>query len=346
MVLAGYLPSRYYLCTPYRSSFCPYIAKNGMRNYWPLPPSRTFNHHTKRNLLIFVSGKINRVIMPKGKKKTGKKAKNKASVKWIMGLLVCCCTGWLFLHDFLQYQLIREENRGEIAAGETVDLKPEIPQLQNGRNEQIIYHEGYTVSYNPDYKIANWVAYELTSEETSGKVKRSDKFVPDPMIGEWATATNEDYAQSGYDRGHLAPAGDMKWSDKAMRESFYFSNICPQDKGLNTGIWNSLEMQCRKWADRHDALLIVTGPVIKDSLRRIGKHRVAIPDAFYKVICIPNGDKPKGIGFLFENRAYKTNIRSMAVSIDSVEKVSGIDFFPSFPPEVQAEMESSVTWEY
>jgi endonuclease G len=156
------------------------------------------------------------------------------------------------------------------------------------------------------------------------------------MIDKEETATNEDYAKSGYDKGHLAPAGDMKWSDKAMQESFYLSNICPQDKGLNTGIWNSLEIQCRKWDARHGALLIVTGPVVKDSLRRIGKHRVAIPDAFYKVVCIPSGDKPKGVGFLFENKNYsKTSIRSMAVSIDSVEKVTGLDFFPSFSLEVQ-----------
>jgi endonuclease G len=286
--------------------------------------------------------------MVKNKKKTRKKVRNRASAKWITSVAVCCCTVWLFLHDFLYYRIPPQEEHKEKVAGEkATDTKPEIPQLQNNRKEQIIHHEGYTVSYNPDYKIANWVAYELTAKETTGKAKRSNRFVPDPIISKEETATNEDYAQSGYDRGHLAPAGDMKWSDKAMYESFYFSNICPQDKGLNTGIWNSLEMQCRKWAAQHGALLIVAGPVMKDSLRRIGKHHVAIPDAFYKVICIPSGDKLKGIGFLFENKNYgKTSIHSMAVPIDSVEKVTGIDFFPSFPLEVQEEMESSIRWEY
>ncbi|MDR2389700.1 MAG: DNA/RNA non-specific endonuclease [Tannerellaceae bacterium] len=226
--------------------------------------------------------------------------------------------------------------------------KREIPKLQTNRKEQIIYHEGYTVSYNSDYKIANWVAYELTAEEANSKhVKRSDNFTPDPMVAEDETATNEDYKQSGYDKGHLAPAGDMKWSVKAMQESFYFTNICPQDRKLNTGIWNGLENQCRKWATRYGTLLIVTGPVIGDSLQQLGAHRVGIPNVFYKVVCIPWVRPPKGIGFLFENRNYvRTSLRSMAVPIDSVERVTGIDFFPSFPLKVQEEMEASSDWEY
>ncbi|MDR1500693.1 MAG: DNA/RNA non-specific endonuclease [Tannerellaceae bacterium] len=287
------------------------------------------------------------MVNSKKKKRRTKKVRRPAAVKWIMSVVVCCCAVWLFVHDLLYYPAPQEEDKVVAYALKTTGAKPEIPQLQNGMKEQIIFHEGYTVSYNPDYKIANWVAYELTADETTGKAKRSDNFVPDPMIAEEETATKDDYSKSGYDRGHLAPAGDMKWSDKAMQESFYLSNICPQDKGLNTGIWNSLEIQCRKWAAIHGSLLIVTGPVMKDSLRRIGAHRVAIPDSFYKVICIPSAGKPRGIGFLFENRSYvKTSISSTAVSIDSVEKVTGIDFFSSFPLEVQEEMESSAQWEY
>jgi endonuclease G len=264
------------------------------------------------------------------KKKNKKKTNNRIFTAGLSGMTICCIA-LLLLHDCL-YQ-------------EGDDRKPEIPQLQNNRKEQIIYHEGYTVSYNPEYKIANWVAYELTAKEVGGQVKRSNNFIPDPMVTEDETSTNEDYARSGYDRGHLAPAGDMKWSRRAMEESFYYTNICPQDKGLNTGIWNSLEEQCRTWASRYGSLLIVTGPVIEDSLKRLGSHRVGIPNTFYKVICIPSGNKPKGIGFLFENRKYaNTGIRAMAVSIDSVEKVSGIDFFPSFPSEVQEEMEASLDW--
>ena len=219
----------------------------------------------------------------------------------------------------------------------------EIPRLKNKQKEQVIKHEGYTVSYNSDYKIANWVAYELTSKEaTSKKNERSNKFVSDPMV-KGATAMNEDYTRSGYDRGHMAPAGDMKWSAKAMRESFYLSNICPQKPGLNRGIWKDLEEQVRLWAKENGSLLIVTGPVITDDLKRLGKNRVGIPKTFYKVICTITNGKPEGVGFLFDNKDYgKTPLKSMMIPIDSVEKVTGIDFFPSLPDSIENPMEAYV----
>ena len=158
-----------------------------------------------------------------------------------------------------------------------------------------------------------------------------------------ATATNEDYTRSGYDRGHMAPAGDMKWSAKAMRESFYLSNICPQKPGLNRGIWKDLEEQARLWAKENGSLLIVTGPVITDDLKRLGKNRVGIAKTFYKVICTITNGKPEGVGFLFDNKDYgKTPLKSMMIPIDSVEKVTGIDFFPSLPDSIENPMEAYV----
>ena len=154
-----------------------------------------------------------------------------------------------------------------------IPANTEIPRLKEKRQEQVIKHEGYTVSYNSEYRIANWVAYELTATEAkSKKTERSNKFVPDPQV-KGSTAMNEDYTRSGYDRGHLAPAGDMKWSAKAMRESFYLSNICPQKPKLNRGIWKDLEEQCRLWALDNGSLLIVTGPVITGDMKRLGKKQ-------------------------------------------------------------------------
>ena len=190
------------------------------------------------------------------------------------------------------------------------------------------------------------MAYELTATEAkSRKTERSNKFVPDPLV-KGATATNEDYSRTGYDRGHLAPAGDMKWSEKAMRESFYLSNICPQKPKLNRGIWKDLEEQCRLWAMDNGSLLIVTGPVMTDDMKRLGKNRVAIPKSFYKVLCYHTGSGYKGIAFLFENRDYKKNsLKSMAIPIDSVERVTGIDFFPSIPDGEEKEIERTVDWD-
>lgn len=226
-----------------------------------------------------------------------------------------------------------------------VPANVEIPQLKVKRTEQVIRHEGYTVSYNSDYKIANWVAYELTAKEAkSKKTERSNKFVPDPQV-KGATATNNDYTRTGYDRGHLAPAGDMKWSAKAMRESFYLSNICPQKPALNRGIWKELEEQSRLWATDYGALWIATGPVMADDMKRLGKNRVGVPKAFYKVICYVSGNEYKAIAFILENKDYKkTSLKSMAIPVDSVEKVTGIDFFPAVPDDQEKVMEAKIDW--
>lgn len=241
----------------------------------------------------------------------------------------------------------REEKSPSPASDETFRMpaNAEMPRLQAKRQEQIIRHEGYTVSYNSDYRIANWVAYELTADEAkSKKTERSNKFVSDPDV-KGTTATNEDYTRTGYDRGHLAPAGDMKWSARAMRESFYLSNICPQNPGLNRGIWKELEEQSRLWAMDNGSLSIVTGPVITDDMKRMGKNQVAIPRSFYKVICYQAGNKYTGVAFIFKNEDYKkVELKAMAIPIDSVEKVTGIDFFSAFPDDMEQEMEATVDW--
>lgn len=222
----------------------------------------------------------------------------------------------------------------------------EIPKLQAKRKEQIIKHDGYTVSYNADYCIANWVAYELTAEEAkSNKAERSNKFVPDPDV-KGATAVNEDYSRTGYDRGHLAPAGDMKWSTKAMRESFYFSNICPQKPRLNRGLWKDLEEQCRLWAKEEGQLLIVTGPLIDEDMKRLGKNRVGIPKAFYKAVCYYKDGKYKGIGFILDNSDnLDLSLQLVATTIKSLERATGIDFFPSLPDQEEKEMETWIDWD-
>lgn len=285
-------------------------------------------------------------------------------------LIVVCAMGTLFLYDYFfpkqstrpttekQDKQVTRETTAERSSSPKSRTKKqnvpprshvfrfpagtEIPRLTEQRREQIIRHEGYTVSYNADYRIANWVAYELTATEAeSRKAERSNKFVPDPQV-KGATATNEDYTRTGYDRGHLAPAGDMKWSAKAMRESFYLSNICPQKPKLNRGIWKDLEEQCRLWAKENGALLIVTGPVVTTDMKRMGKNRVAVPKAFYKVLCYRTGNGYKGIGFLFENRDYNVPLSATGIPIDSVEHVTGIDFFPALPDAEEKIMEAKV----
>jgi len=218
----------------------------------------------------------------------------------------------------------------------------EIPAKIIGRKEQIINHLGFTVSYNGDWKIPNWVAYELTKEETEGTVPRYDKFVPDPEISSKESATTYDYTNTGWDRGHMAPAADMKWSEQAMIESFYLSNICPQNSNLNRGIWEDLESQVRELAKQKGRIYVVCGPIVSKQPKTIGTNKVTIPDAFFKVLLQNKDDNWCAIGFLFANVSGRKLLSTYAMSVDEIETVTGIDFFPTLPDELENAIESEV----
>lgn len=208
-----------------------------------------------------------------------------------------------------------------------------IPALEipaTSPEHTIISHTGFSLTYNESHEQANWVAYELTREKTVKVAERTDKFLSDPKVTT-GTAVNQDYTKSGYDKGHLAPAADMSWSEIAMNESFYFSNISPQLPGFNRGIWKRLEELVRTWAVENDAIYIVTGPVLSEGLQSIGTNKVSIPDYFYKVILDYSAPDIKGIGFIFPHASSNEPLFNYAVSIDSIELLTGIDFFPSLP---------------
>lgn len=215
----------------------------------------------------------------------------------------------------------------------------ELPSRLYDREEQIIRHTGYTVSYNEHWRLPNWVAYELTEEETRGTVGRTNRFLADPqIIG--AAAETSDYTHSGYDRGHMAPAADMKWSAQAMKESFYMSNICPQLHNLNAGDWKDLEEQVRTWVQRYGSVYVACGPMVEKSPKRIGVNKVAVPERFYKVVLRYGGKRQQAIGFVMEQKKGNRPLAAYAVSVDRVEAMTGIDFFPSLPDEVEAKIEA------
>lgn len=238
---------------------------------------------------------------------------------------------------FLSRKQHNTDNTGNIS------LELAIPQFTKSVKSQIIEHTGYTVSYNEQRRNANWVAYELTAHEANGNEPRDDKFVPDPLV-KGRQATTEDYKRSGWDRGHLAPAADMKWSKDAMEESFYMSNISPQNHNLNSGVWKSIEELVRDNATRYGKLLVATGPVFTDKkgLGEIGKNKVVVPNGFYKVLLIFD-DGYKGIGFYCENKSGKKKLENYVLTIDEVEEITGIDFFHRLPDDIEAEVESRVT---
>jgi endonuclease G len=215
----------------------------------------------------------------------------------------------------------------------------EIPALQAG--DTLIIHTGFALLYSEAHKQAKWVAYELTLEETLKGVERSNRFTPDPKVIT-GTASDEDYRGSGYDRGHLAPAADMSWSEQAMNESFYYSNISPQLPAFNRGIWKRLEDQVRKWAQQDSSVYIVTGPVLSDSLPHIGPNRIAVPAYFYKVLLVWKKYNQKAIAFIIQNKKSSLPLNQFAVSIDSLEHLTSIDFFPALPDSLENTLERFV----
>lgn len=218
----------------------------------------------------------------------------------------------------------------------------EIPQFTQSVTSQEIQHEAYTVSYNSEWLLPNWVAYELTAQEVEGEFPRADHFYPDPMVV-GKQADNSDYRKSGYDRGHMAPAADMKWSETAMRESFYFTNICPQLHNLNAGVWQDFEDRGRKWANQYGSVYIVCGPVVnKKTLGTIGENQVVVPDGFYKVFLIKNNGRYEALGLLFDHVSGRKKMKNYACSVDSVEKITGIDFFYNLPDDVESRVEAQV----
>lgn len=201
----------------------------------------------------------------------------------------------------------------------------ELPKV-NLKQDQIIRKTGFSFLYNEPHEQATWVAYQLTQSETQGFVERTDNFREDPLV-KTGSATSADYQGSGFDRGHLAPAGDMGWSTSAMSESFYYSNMSPQVPAFNRGIWKRLEEQVRLWAIDYDTLYVVTGPVLTADLPKIGPNQVSVPRYYYKVLLDYSEPEVKGIGFVMPNQGSKLSLQQYAVSIDSVERLTGLDFF-------------------
>ena len=207
---------------------------------------------------------------------------------------------------------------------------------------EIIKHKHYILSYSEKFEQAQWVAYELNASETIGSIKRDDKFRPDPIV-KTGSADLNDYKGSGYDRGHLAPAADMGFSEAAMSESFYMSNMSPQRPSFNRGIWKKLETQVRNWAKAYDKIYVVTGSVLKADLPIIGKNRVAVPEKYYKVVFREKSGQSDMIAFLLANKKSEQPLSSFVVSVDQLEMLTGINFFPQLPDEIENKLEANRT---
>lgn len=204
-------------------------------------------------------------------------------------------------------------------------------------------YEGFTVDFNPENKTPNYVSWILHSHETEGATSRSNKFWTDSELE--GCPETRDYSHSGYDRGHMCPAGEQKWSDEAMHHSFVMANICPQKHELNTGAWKTLEDKERVWAKRDSAIVIVAGPLYDTSdIETIGNNKVRVPSAFFKVLLAPYASPMRAIGFVYPNMKCEGNMQAYAVSVDDVEKMTGMDFFAALPDEIENDIEAVVSF--
>lgn len=210
-------------------------------------------------------------------------------------------------------------------------------------SSQIKDYTGFTVSFNKDNKTPNYVSWELLGDEVQTGIDRSDNFWCDTEIE--GCPTTKDYTNSGYDRGHMCPAADQKWSQQAMYDCFVMTNICPQDHKLNAGAWNTLESKERQWAQRDSAVMIIAGPLYSDDdTKLIGNAQVRVPGAFFKVLLAPYIEKPRGIAFVYPNMTSPGNMQDYAMSINDLEKLTGFDFFSALPDELEEKVESTFSF--
>ena len=221
-------------------------------------------------------------------------------------------------------------------------LRAFFPSDNINRPHQLLVRKNYIVSYNSHTRCPNWVLWQLTREHADGNVKRPDYAFHEDMEVPAPRAELADYRHNGYDRGHMAPAGDMKWDEQAMNETFFLTNVCPQDAALNAGMWNDIEIKVREWARRDKSLIVVTGPIMGNNHETIGQDMdIAVPDAFFKVILSPNTTPKKAIAFICPNRSCGGDLKKYAVSVDEVEKRTGMNFFNTLPDDVENRIEST-----
>ena len=232
---------------------------------------------------------------------------------------------------------------------EIVDSSKEVKQdtneyfLPTSTTGQIVHHDGYSLSYSEPHEQAEWVAYELKKAHLTNTNFKRPYFEVDNAIKTGA-ASWKNYKNSGYDRGHLCPAGDRSYSKLAYNETFLTSNISPQEHEFNSGIWNTLEQKVRYWASKYDGVFVVTGGVLKGNMKTIGSEHVAVPNQFYKVLIDVNSGKIKMIAFLMPHKNSNKPLYDFVVSVDEVEKLTGIDFFPELDDSLENKLEASISY--
>jgi len=242
-----------------------------------------------------------------------------------------------------EYFLGEEEKAEIVSGGQATKTDTNEYFLPTSTTGQIVHHEGYSLSYSEPHEQAEWVAYELKKSHLSNTNFKRPYFEIDKAVKTGA-ANWRNYKKSGYDRGHLCPAGDRRYSQSAHDETFLTSNISPQEHKFNSGIWNKLEQKVRYWASKYNGVFVITGGVLNGKMKTIGDENVSVPNQFYKILIDNNTGKTKMIAFLMPHKETNEPLYEFVVSVDSIEKLTGIDFFPELDDAIENKLEASSSY--
>ncbi|AYN69137.1 DNA/RNA non-specific endonuclease [Euzebyella marina] len=249
-------------------------------------------------------------------------------------LIICCIVGFWVFNNFYTPATYSD---AKIMGLQTDISNDFMPSSTTGA---IVEHGHYILSYNEPFEQAEWVAYTLKREHLTNDQRKRPYFIEDPLV-KTKSADWRNYRGSGYDRGHLCPAGDRRFSEQAYNETFYTSNISPQDRAFNSGIWNRLEIKVRDWARQYGEIFIVTGGVLEEGLKEIGEEEVDVPNYYYKIIARNDSDGPKAMAFLMLGKESNKPLKEFTVTIDEIEKQTRIDFFKNLSDDLENTLEAS-----
>ncbi|WP_350293030.1 DNA/RNA non-specific endonuclease [uncultured Croceitalea sp.] len=250
-------------------------------------------------------------------------------------LIVCIIGFWLFENFYTPSPYSNPKNNKDVS-----EVYSNL--LPSSTTNTVVFHDYYTLSYNEPFEQAEWVMYELKKSHLTYDDRKRPYFIEDPKVKS-KSADWRNYKRSGYDRGHLCPAGDRRFSEYAYNETFYTSNITPQRKDFNAGVWNRLEQQIRQWCKKYGDLYVITGGVLEDDLEEIGEEDVDVPNSFYKIVFRKENNKIKALAFLFPHKESTKPLTNFLVSINDLEEKTGIDFFQNQKKELQEKFESAVS---
>ena len=245
------------------------------------------------------------------------------------------------LYSFLFFILLvscTKDTSSINAQSSVVSSSSLLPTTNRG---YLIQHSYFTLSYSETNRQAEWVAYNLTPELINGAQERTDDFKIDPKVKNNPVASG-DYSGSGYDRGHLCPAADMKLNLTSMSETFYMSNMSPQDPSFNRGIWETLESRVRTWAIEKNGIYVITGPILDNICGSIKNGTISVPCSYYKIIFKDNGTEKISIALILDNKGSSSSLKSFATSIDKIESLTGINFLSGLSDDIENKLESNI----